>query len=512
VKHSKICRTLSLVIILCLLVIVMPATPALAQTVTVTPTTGPVGTTVTITGTDFTAGDTYSITFAYGNTTFAQTVVSTTTIAGTTFSATFSVPSVPRGTYTIQTATTPGNFSQSFTVTPQITLSPSSGYADDTVTVNGTGFNASSTVTIYFDTINRGTVTATTSGSFSNATFTVPESYRGSHTVKGSDAGGDSPSVSFTTLSKITIAPASGASGDTVTVTGTGFRASKPITIRYNAVPVTTSPATISTGTNGSFTASFNVPAGLAGTYSVEATDGTYSASADFMAAADVTISQTTTEASPGHVGMELTITGTGFIPNTTVTITYTTEPFVTTTTTDANGAFSVTITIPPSTGGSHTIVVTDGYTTREFTFVMESEAPPIPAPLLPEEGTKAKAEAYFDWEDADDPSGVTYTLQIASDEDFTTIVLEKEGLTSSEYTLTEEEKLESVGKKEPYYCRVKAIDGASNESQWSTPRSFYVGFQWPELKGWLLYTLIGLSALLLGIFGFWLGRKTAYF
>lgn len=55
--------------------------------------------------------------------------------------------------------------------------------------------------------------------------------------------------------------------------------------------------------------------------------------------------------------------------------------------------------------------------------------------------------------------------------------------------------------------------DGASNVSAWSTPGSFYI----PQLglslamPGWLIYTLVGLGAVLIGFLGFWIGRKTAY-
>jgi hypothetical protein len=308
----------------------------------------------------------------------------------------------------------------------------------------------------------------------------------------------------------MTITPTSGSSGTTVTVSGTGFSASRTITIKYNAVPVTTSPATITTDATGSFTASFDVPAGTAGTHLVEATDFIYSDSANFTATADAIISQTTTTASPGYVGMELTITGTGFKPDATVTITYTTDPVtLATDKTDANGAFSVTVTIPPSTAGNHIITATDDHTTKQFPFVMESAAPPIPTLLLPEEGIKSKSEAYFDWEDVDDPSGVTYTLWISSDANFTTTVLKKEGLTSSEYTITEEEKLESVSKKEPYYWGVKAIDDASNEGLWAPRQSFYVGFFF-TMPTWAIYLLFGIGALLLGVLGFWLGRRSA--
>jgi hypothetical protein len=72
----------------------------------------------------------------------------------------------------------------------------------------------------------------------------------------------------------------------------------------------------------------------------------------------------------------------------------------------------------------------------------MESEAPPMPMLLLPEVATTREAKAYFDWEDIKRLSSVTYTLQIASDKDFTTIMLEKKGLTNSKYTIVEEEKL----------------------------------------------------------------------
>jgi len=600
-KHSKIFRTLALIIILCLLLLAIPATPALAQAIYCSPSSGTPSTTVSVTGqVAGYVGPTSTVHIFFNST---QAGWGTISVTSGYITGSFTVPAnatAAIATITVYHSTygTPIAY-DSFTVTAarQITISPSSGYVGSTVTVSGSGFDASSSVTIYFDTTVVGTVTATATGTFSGATFTVPESYRGTHTVKGSSASGDSTGVSFTTLQKITVTPTSGAAGDTViisgtgfaassgitlyfdtaivsagttttnangsftnnlftipsssrgshtikaqdasgnydttpftiaekititptsgtsgttvTVSGTGFSASRPITIQYNTVPVTTSPAAIYTDANGSFTTSFNVPTGAAGTYSVVATDGIYSTSASFTATTDATISQTTSEASPGYVNMELTITGTGFKPNATVTITYTTEPVVLkTVTADASGAFSVIITIPASIGGTHTITVTDGYTPKVFTFVMESQAPTIPAPLLPEEGIKAEAEAYFNWEDVDDPSGVTYTLWIASDADFTTIVLEKTGLASSEYTLTEEEKLESVGKEEPYYWRVKAIDGASNESQ-SEARSFYTGFQWPGFIGWPLYLVIGVGGVLLFLFGFWVGRRTAYF
>ena len=520
-KHSRIFRVSTVVIVLALLVTAIPATPALAQSVTSYPSSGPVGTMVTVAGTNFTAGNTYSITFAYG-TTFAHTVAYTTTVVGTTFAPIFPVPAVPRGYYTILTQTTPRNYPTYFTVTPQITLSPSSGYVGSTVTVSGTGFNAGS-VTIYFDTTAVGTATASTSGTFTNVTFTVPDSCQGSHTIKGSDATGVSPNVTFTTSQKITLSPTSGAVGDEVTVSGTGFRASKPITITFDGDTVTTSPASVSTDSNGSFSnTTFTIPTCVNDTYEVKASDGFYTDTADFTTSAGVTISPITTQTSPGHVGDEVTVSGTGFVVNHQVTITYLSVPIaVATTATDANGTFSATFEVPASEGGAHTITATDGTNTITSTFTMESAAPSTVYPQLPLMDSKLK-DWRFDWcgddtdltiEVTDDSLPITYTLQIATDDLFTTtsIVLEKTGLTESEYTLTKEERLASVEKETPYHWRVKAIDSASNESGWTGIGSFYVGFSF-HMPTWLIYTLFGLGALLLGVFGFWLGRRTAYY
>ena len=604
-KHSKLFLTLGIGIILGLLAIAIPATPALAQSIVLTPTSGTAGTTVTVSGTGFalyatetvyilfddshvasayvSASGTFDTSFgvpssyttamtvpvavqhttgvydpakeialAYFSVTVAEAeiVVSPSsgyvgdqiTVSGSGFTAsssvtiyfdttnlttittdayggftnaTFTVPESYRGSHTIKAQDTSGNYATTTaTVVSKITVTPTSGAVDDTVTISGTGFAAYSGVTFDFDnvSVSAGTTTTNPNGSFANVTFSIPLSYQGSHTIKAEDASGNYATVTVTVVPKITITPASGTSGTTVvTVTGTGFSASKPITIKYNAASVTTDPAVINTDATGSFTASFNVPAGLAGTYSVEATDGTYSDSTNFVAMVEAAISPTTSETSPGYVGMELTISGTGLKPNATVTITYTTEPVVlATVTTDEDGDFSVAVTIPPSVGGNHTITVTDGHTTKQFTFVMESAAPPIPVALLPETGTRAKSQAYFDWEDVDDPSGATYTLQIAFGADFNNIVLEKAGVTDSEYTITEEEKLGSVSKEEPYYWRIRAIDGASNESEWSAAGSFYVrsAFSMPQ---WAIYVLCGLGALLLGCLGFWLGRRTTY-
>jgi hypothetical protein len=206
---------------------------------------------------------------------------------------------------------------------------------------------------------------------------------------------------------------------------------------------------------------------------------------------------------------MPVTVDGTKFKPKTTVEVIYGEEEKTITVDTNSRGSFSTTLTIPPGPAGTHTITATDGTNTASATFVMESNAPPLPAPLLPKVASAAEEVTYFDWGDVPDPSGVTYTLQIATDAEFTGIVLEKKGLTASEYVLTQAERLKAMGQETPYYYRVKAIDGAGNEGVWTPPVLFYVGLGGAPMANWFKFTLIGLGVVLVGVVAFWV-RKVA--
>jgi len=177
----------------------------------------------------------------------------------------------------------------------------------------------------------------------------------------------------------------------------------------------------------------------------------------------------------------------------------------------DTKGNFQTTFDAPVSKAGEHAIVVTDGITTRQLVFVMESTPPKVPTVLAPEVGAKAKAQAYFDWEDVFDPSlPVVYNLQVATNRNFTTTILEQVSLTESQYTLTKEERLNSTGSDSPYYWRVQAVDSAGNQSDWTSIMPFYVGFTL-DLPSWVQYTLLGVGGILLLLIGFYIGRKTAY-
>jgi len=516
-KHKRFFRVLAAAVILALLMLAIPITPALAQTISLSVVTGPPGTVITVTGLGFTpstsatvwfdvdgddargAGETYkvvttdattgnlpagvtltvptvprdtvcevhvdvpydaipdasaSFTVAPGITTNVSTttVGATITVNGKGFDGTvgvtilfdgvsvgtdttdsygsfdfsFSVPACPAGSHTIkaqETLTLAYFDALNITVSPKITINPTTGAVGDTITVNGNGFKASDTVAISFDGVNKTSTPSDANGTLTATSFVVPEASRGSHTVKAQDTAANYAPATFAVSASITINPTSGSSGTTVTVTGTGFAASQTITITYDGTAVTTTPSPITTNAAGYFTATFSVPVGEAGTYVVSVSDGTSTITANFESTTSATISQTTTATAPGNVGMSITISGVGFLPSHTITITYESTPVVFTTTSLADGSFSYPLTIPASDSGEHTITVTDGLNSRTFDFFMEDSPPPTPTLVLPLAGEKAESEAVFDWSTVQDVSPasnpVTYELQVATSESF---------------------------------------------------------------------------------------------
>ena len=132
-----------------------------------------------------------------------------------------------------------------------------------------------------------------------------------------------------------------------------------------------------------------------------------------------------------------------------------------------------------------------------------------MPQILIPKPDSVVKAEAFFDWESVYDPSEpVSYTLQVARTPDFQQPILEKDGLSVSQYTLSQEEALRPSRRSTYYYWRVRAIDSASNMGDWSDPVAFQVEPS-NTLPVWAEITLIGIGFLLVIILGFRIRKGT---
>jgi hypothetical protein len=530
-RYKNIYRIPLLGIILALLVVAIPATPALAaETINVDPDEGEIGDNIEISGSKF---DAYSRVYIYFSSIEAdigddkdeldayEEVERVLTTADGTFDTEFDVPyeltqgshpeDVHGGDYYIYVTYRDSvieAIAQFTVLNGEIELDPEKAQVGTEVSIIGEGLRQGQKITIEYDGDNvdivSGDKETDSEGEFT-CTIIVPESTIGSHTITATDESGNKPEAEFIVKPKITLAPTQATSGNTVEVSGTGFTKMEYITITFDGNRVSTNPIEIKTSHKGSFIGSFLVPSyTTSGISEVRASDhGANKAYAHLTISAGISLSPTTSQTSPGHVGMELTVYGSGFLVNSTVTITYNEATTEATALTGAYGNFLATFTVPPSVAGSHVVTAADGTNTVTSVFTMEAKAPLPPIPVLPKVAGTAEAEAYFDWEDVNDDSlPVTYTLQVASDADFTTILLQKKGVTHSKYTITTEDNLDLTKKKTPYYWRVKAIDGASNESGWTPPRLFYIG------SSWTLYIWVGLGVLLLIILGFWLQRR----
>lgn len=172
-------------------------------------------------------------------------------------------------------------------VPARIALSPAIGSVGTSVTVSGAYFAASSAMTIKYDGTQVATTTTTISGTIpSGVVFTVPASAFGAHDVTATDASGNSATNTFGVVSaSININPVIGPTGTTVTVSGQSFKANSVMTIKFAGTAVTTSPATVTTDTAGSFSGvTFAVPSATPGAKTVQATDADgNSASATFV-------------------------------------------------------------------------------------------------------------------------------------------------------------------------------------------------------------------------------------
>ncbi len=158
-----------------------------------------------------------------------------------------------------------------------MSLKPTKGFVGTSVTVTGSNFLPSASVTVEFDGTPIASTMSNSGGNFS-ATFTVPNAVIGPHNITATD-GTSVLTSSFTVSPKITEKPVSGPSGKLVNVTGNGFAADSNVVVTFDGTDVATSQ----TNSQGSFTATYTVPTMASGGYSVEVSDGSgNSASATF--------------------------------------------------------------------------------------------------------------------------------------------------------------------------------------------------------------------------------------
>jgi len=564
-KKMNMMRIIGLIVVFAMLVIAVPVT-AQIRSLEIGPEEGTIGTTVTVVGEGFNAStdttDRYAILyFSSEEASTVDDIDSDVTVYEIVrdgiwldedgdFELTFTVPDelsdgededddedVIAGTYYIYIChyltTTPPNISPRIravaefaVIGGEISIDPEEGVVGEEVEITGAEFVDNEDITVYYDDdeidIESGDDETDNDGEF-ECTILIPASNVDTHTIKV-EVGDSEAEAEFTVESELVIDPTSGGAGAEVSVSGTGFERRSDVVVYFDAEEVIAD----TTDSKGSFEQTFTVPELETGIYDVEAEDedGNLDTAKFTITVPGPTEPSPTPTPTPapapavitlsaesGKIGSDLVVTGTGFAAGGAVTIKFGDE-VLKTTVANASGIVATVVKVPSIKAGEQTITISDGTNTSEVTFTVEAVPPPIPAPLLPEMGVKAKTPVTFDWEDVTaDAKPVSYTLQIATEDDFAedSIVFEKTGLDESEYTTTEAESLALGSREAAYYWRVRSVDAAENEGEWTGAGEFYVSksFSFPT---WALYTLIGIGGLVLFAGGYLMGRRTAYY
>jgi len=504
---------LLVVSILCLVAIAIPAAPAqaicLPYGIELTPSWGFPGTNVTVYGHDFADDKLVEINYD-GN-----PIKTCRTGSSGNFTLNFTVPEDCSGQYRVLADVGYAKVDAYFTVKPGLRVSPQEGPAGTNATVKGQGFarNEEGIELMYYlndhyDTV-AGNITANATGSWETS-LQIPSSTRGKHKIDAQGAVSRSFEVidaTFRVTAEINLAESSGSAGDAITMTGSRFSVSESgIRILFDGKAVATG---IKANSKGEWTAEFKVPDMPAGNYIVTA-EGEQTRKEDvgklnFELTWGIVLSP-----SQGHAGMNVTVTGHGFAVNQDVDVMYDGNQ-VTTAGTDDKGNFVASFAVPESQHGDHS--VTAGYAGGNdgtAIFTMESNHPDMPVPTSPANGGRlgfmSGVVPTFEWSEVSDDSGVRYSLQIATSDDFAapSIIASFTDLSETSYTLNE------TLPNGTYYWMVQTVDRAENESGWTAVRSFRVGLlpRW----GFILVIAVAGAALLAFLIRALLRRRSIYY
>jgi len=415
-----------------------------------------------------------------------------------------------------------------FTVCPYIEIDEDKGPAGTEVGVKGTGWDKDESeieIRFYLEDPDddyddddlyvvawTGDIEVDDYGSWEDVTFEVPPASKGDHWVYAvgdeiDDIEDDNiKGVEFEVTPGISVDVVEGYVGDTITVTGSGFDENETgIRILFDNEAVRSG---ITADEDGVWEKSFEVPEAAMGTYDVTA-EGRNTKKRDIDAVEFGVLPGLVVTPLTGHVGIMISVSGGGFPASESITVTYD-GVSKGSGITSGDGSFSDISFAAAHTQSTHTaehpVVVTCGASTFTKNFVMESDAPATPMVTSPVGGTRigyiTRVTPTLMWSGVTDDSGVSYMLQIGTSADFAQVLISKTGLTGASYTLIGAEAL-PYG---TYYWRVKAVDGAQNESAWSAAGCFKSGL----LPLWAFIAIVAGLVVLIGALVFLFARKGA--
>ena len=498
--------TLALTIILLPLILLAFPIPVHATSITLNPTSGTVDTSILITGEGF-VGQLATI---YWD---DQVILTDVPISETgELTCNLNVPHACKGDHVIEVTDdshwTASTASFTFTVLPQIRIFPRIGREWTKATITGNGFAAlERDIRITWD----GNIppsspsTADSLGKWST-TFDIPEATKGEHFIDAFGSMTEAAEVAevvFIVSRWAKVQPVSGPVGTEITIDGFGFRLGEDgITITYDGKII---KCNIVAEVDGSWSTTINIPASTQGYHTIGVYGSSFTPKGVVPDTDFEVIPQIELQPTSGNKGTKVTVTGTGFAKDETITISYDEMTLDTAVVADDTGSFSAILEVPQSKGKEHTVTATgsDG-NSAQASFITEKTPPSAPQLLSPEQGAKLEifgsvgdvmvgttkyllgvivylrgpkpealklAPSTFDWSEVAASGDASYIFQVARTNDFSSPVLVKEGLVNSEYTVSKEDVLTSGS----YSWRIRAIDDVGNESPWSENQEFEV-------------------------------------
>jgi hypothetical protein len=276
------------------------------------------GTPVTITGTGFAPNEAVSL--ADG--------IATTTVSATptgSFSAPLTLPFTGGSSLMVVATGHMSGASSALAIAyapyiPQVAPSTYYTLPGTTVTFTGSGFAPNESVTVTFNAARSTSVQADAAGSFSYP-YQIPfGSTKAVLSFMGQTSGaGVTDTLSLAQYAAyISLSSYYGVGGSAETVTGSGFAPNEPVTLAFNGVNFDTTTATAL----GTITAATTVPFSTAGTKPLSATGS----QSGVVAGTNFTVAQLypgfTLDTYAGAPGTVVRISGTGFLPNESVSIT----------------------------------------------------------------------------------------------------------------------------------------------------------------------------------------------
>ncbi|NUL48331.1 choice-of-anchor G family protein [Cellulosimicrobium funkei] len=363
----------------------------------------------------------------------------------------------------------------------ELAVSPGTVVPGEDVTVDGSGYPPNAEVDVQLlDPAGapvpgtETTVTSDENGDFTT-TITVPEGTEpGAFEVEG--VSGDVAETAPLTVESadeagpadLSVAPGTVAPGEDVTVDGSGYPENAAVDVQLldpAGVPVPGTETTVTSDGNGDFTTTITVPEGTEpGAFEVEGVSGEVSETAPLTVEDAVEAGPADLSVSPGTVapGEDVTVDGSGYPENAEVDVQLLDpagEPVPgteTTVTTDENGDFTTTITVPEGTEpGDYDVVAEAGDVTETAPLEVQDAAEAGPADLSVSPGTVAPGEdvtvdgsGYPENAEVDvqllDPAGEVVPgteTTVTTDEngDFTTTITVPEGTEPGDYDVVAE-------------------------------------------------------------------------